>query len=207
MSMNNIKEIFAQNLIHYRKTLGLTQLDLAERLNYSDKAISKWERGESLPDVITLKEIADMFNLTIDKLISKHTYSQATPELQVTEIKKQTIFNLKLAMLSGSAILFVAILIFVVLTLLNPEQTGNWLAFIYSIPLICIAFLLFAIFSKKKYFILLFAELLAFSISLILFLSISIPDTWLFFLIPVPVFFILYFALSLIPKNDKEKGI
>jgi len=197
MNMDNIKELFAQNLMHYRKTLGLTQLDLAERLNYSDKAISKWERGESLPDVITLKEIADMFNLTIDKLISKHNYSAEIPELHVIETKQQTIFNLKLALLSGSTILFISIIIFVILTLLNPDQTNTWLAFIYGIPLACISFLLFAVFSKKKTLILLFSELLAFSISLILFLSISIPDTWLFFLIPIPVFFILYFALSL----------
>ncbi len=199
--MDNIKELFAQNLIHYRKTLGLTQLDLAERLNYSDKAISKWERGESLPDVITLKEIAGIFNLTIDQLISKHAYNKDIPELHVIETKKQTIFNLKLALLSGSAILFVAIIVFVILTLVKPEQQYTWLVFIYSIPLICIAFLLFAIFSKKNKLIILFAELFAFSISLVSFLSLDIANTWLVFLIPIPVFFILYFSLSL--KSEK----
>lgn len=199
--MENIKEIFAQNLIHYRKTLGLTQLDLASRLNYSDKAISKWERGESLPDVMTLKEIAGIFNLSIDQLISRHTYNKNIPELKVIETKKQTIFNLRLALLSGSAILFIALIIFVFITLLKPGQTYTWLVFIYSIPLICIVFLLFAIFSKKNKFIIVFAELLAFSISLVLFFSLSIAKTWLVFLIPVPIFFILYFSLTLKQEN------
>ncbi|BCR35473.1 helix-turn-helix domain-containing protein [Mariniplasma anaerobium] len=200
--MEKIKEIFAENLIHYRKTLGLTQLDLAEKLHYSDKAISKWERGESLPDVVTLKEISKIFNITVDQLISKHAYNKNVPEVHVIEAKKQTIFNLKLALLSGSAILFIAIIVFVVLTLIYPQKDYIWLVFIYSIPLICISFLLFAIFSKKNKLIILFAELLAFSISLVSFFSLSIAKTWLFFIIPIPVFFILYFSLSL--KNNKQ---
>lgn len=203
--MSNIKEIFAKNLIHYRKTLGLTQLDLAERLNYSDKAISKWERGESLPDVITLQEIAIIFGLTIDKLISEHTYNRDIPELHVEEIHQRTIFNLKLASLSGSGVLLVAIICFVVLTLMYPTRDYTWIIFIYAIPFVTTSFLLFSIFSKRKSLILLFAEFLSISISLILFLTISIPNTWLFFLIPIPIFFILYFSLSLTSVKSKKK--
>jgi len=199
--MNNIKDIFAKNLMHYRKTLGLTQLELANRINYSDKAISKWERGESLPDVITLAEIAKIFNLTIDKLISEHHYNMDIPELQVEETHKKNIFNLKLTSLSISGILLITVIIFVVLTLVNPDSNNAWLSLIYAIPFTFIAFLLFSIFSRKRILIMLFSELLSFSISLILFLSIQIPNTWLFFLIPIPVFFILFFALSL--KNSK----
>ena len=50
----DLKENFAKNLCEYRKMFKLTQAELAEKLNYSDKAVSKWERGESLPDVVTL---------------------------------------------------------------------------------------------------------------------------------------------------------
>ena len=48
--MNNIKSIIAQNITDLRRAKGLTQLELAEQLNYSDKAVSKWERAESMPD-------------------------------------------------------------------------------------------------------------------------------------------------------------
>ena len=61
--MTDLKPIFAENLAVLRKKKGWTQLELAERLNYSDKAVSKWERGESLPDVTILKQIADLFEL------------------------------------------------------------------------------------------------------------------------------------------------
>ena len=60
----------ADNLILYRKNSGLTQLALAEKLNYSDKAVSKWERGENLPDVYVLKQIADLYGVTVNDLIT-----------------------------------------------------------------------------------------------------------------------------------------
>ena len=49
-----LKQTVANNIAQLRKSKGLTQLELAERLNYSDKAVSKWERGEGLPDVLVL---------------------------------------------------------------------------------------------------------------------------------------------------------
>ena len=58
--MKDVRQIIAENLIELRKVNKLTQLELAEKLNYSDKAISKWERGESLPDVEILCQIADL---------------------------------------------------------------------------------------------------------------------------------------------------
>ena len=56
----NVRSIIASNLTKYRKNLGLTQLELAEKLNYSDKTLSKWERGESIPDIVTLKQLASI---------------------------------------------------------------------------------------------------------------------------------------------------
>ena len=67
--MEDLKAIFAENLSALRKKKGWTQLELAERLNYSDKAVSKWERGESLPDVTILKKISQLFEVTVDYLL------------------------------------------------------------------------------------------------------------------------------------------
>ena len=69
--MENVKQIIAKNLVELRKQNRLTQLELAERLNYSDKAVSKWERGESIPDVITMKALADLFSVSVDYFIRK----------------------------------------------------------------------------------------------------------------------------------------
>ena len=48
------KDILSKNIIMYRKKNNLTQKQLADKLNYSDKVISKWERSESMPDIIAI---------------------------------------------------------------------------------------------------------------------------------------------------------
>ena len=67
--MKNVKEIIAKNLIDLRKSKKYTQQAVAEKLNYSDKAISRWERGESLPDVETLCRICDLYGVTFEYLL------------------------------------------------------------------------------------------------------------------------------------------
>ena len=67
--MEELKMIIAGNIGQLRRDAGITQLDLAEHLNYSDKAVSKWERGESIPDIVTLKAIADRFSVSVDYLL------------------------------------------------------------------------------------------------------------------------------------------
>ena len=70
--MVDYKINFSKNLIKLRKSINYTQADLAKKLNYSDKAISKWERSESMPDIYMLKEMADFFGVTIDFLLAEH---------------------------------------------------------------------------------------------------------------------------------------
>ena len=67
--MEDLKPIIAKNITVLRQNAKMTQFDLAEKLNYSDKAISKWERAESIPDVSVLKSIADLFGVTVDYLL------------------------------------------------------------------------------------------------------------------------------------------
>ena len=70
-SEEKLREYFARNLAHYRKALGLTQIELAERLNYSDKSVSKWERGDGLPDLAVTAQIAEIFGLTVNDMIAE----------------------------------------------------------------------------------------------------------------------------------------
>ena len=70
MDDEKIKARIGSNIASFRKAAGLTQAGLAEKLNYSDKAISKWERGESVPDVLTLMQLSSLFGVTVDALVS-----------------------------------------------------------------------------------------------------------------------------------------
>lgn len=69
MNHDELKLKIGSNITYYRKALGMTQAELAQKLNYSDKAVSKWERGESIPDVLTLTDIAGQFSITINELV------------------------------------------------------------------------------------------------------------------------------------------
>ena len=103
---NDFKMIVAKNLIKYRKANNLTQLELAEKLNYSDKAVSKWERGESLPDVYMLQVIANMYNVTLNDLVSD----------ECSEVKPVNTLNKKVIMaLSVGLTWLVAMIFFVIL--------------------------------------------------------------------------------------------
>ena len=70
--MNKIKSVFAGNLAAARRQAGWSQAELGEKLNYSDKSVSKWERGDGMPDVATLKVIADLLGVTTDWLLTEH---------------------------------------------------------------------------------------------------------------------------------------
>lgn len=80
MNHEDLKLKIGANIIHYRKAMGITQAELAQRLNYSDKAVSKWERGESIPDVLTLVDIAGQFHITINQLV--YGPQEESPEVQ-----------------------------------------------------------------------------------------------------------------------------
>ena len=69
MDDEKLKYQIGANIAAYRKQAGLTQAGLAEKLNYSDKAVSKWERGESVPDVLTLVVLAEQFGITVNDLL------------------------------------------------------------------------------------------------------------------------------------------
>ena len=91
--MNNLREIIPNNIIKLRKAQGLTQLDLGKRVNYSDKAVSRWEKGEVLPDVETLQSISEVFNVPVSYLFEEHDESKVQTNI-VNRQKNDIIFQI-----------------------------------------------------------------------------------------------------------------
>jgi len=79
----DLKDIIAENLIRLRQSAGLTQLQLAEMLNYSDKAVSKWERGESIPDLRVLIQLAEIYHITLDDIVREQPEKVVKPKLNL----------------------------------------------------------------------------------------------------------------------------
>ena len=142
-----LKSYIGTNISTCRKKAGLTQAGLAEKLNYSDKAVSKWERGESIPDVITLVQLAELFEVTVnDLLVDPNQLPEGDPSrlekamAQVSEraLKRKANKNVIQA-LSSTLVWFVALLIFVVIS--SFDVPYSWIAFIYAIPINAIVLL------------------------------------------------------------------
>lgn len=110
--MDELKLIFASNLIRLRTAAGMTQAELGEQLNYSDKSISKWERGEAIPDAAVLKRMSEIFGVTVDYLLNEHRCVAAGPEPAACDRSHHAII---LVALMG--IVTLAVLVFVVLWL------------------------------------------------------------------------------------------
>ena len=127
-----LRKTVAKNIAAYRKAHHDTQLDLATKLNYSDKSVSKWERGESLPDVYILSQIADLYGVSVSALIG---------EIQPPKESKPH-YHLFILLLSLALPMAVATLLFSMFMICKVPYPA-WMFFVYALPvcsIICIVF-------------------------------------------------------------------
>ncbi len=143
MDSEKLKNQLGSNIAAHRKRFGLTQAALAEKLNFSDKAVSKWERGESIPDVVTLARLAELFDVPMDVLVRdkdelpkdigsvERVMERAVEKTLKRKANKKIIQNL-----SSLLVWFVALLVFVVLSTLDVPNA--WVGFLYALPVNCV---------------------------------------------------------------------
>lgn len=187
----DLKENFATNLIKFRKSAKLTQAELAEKLNYTDKAVSKWERGESVPDIYTLKNIADFFSVSVDSLIDTPTAD--VPQISISPKKNIFKQRLLISLCSVGLVWLVAMCCYSFLDIIIPSITHTWLSFIYALPVSFIVLTVFTSIWHKKLFSKIIISCLVWSTLLAVFLSVyilsknSVANLWELFLIGIPL--------------------
>lgn len=183
--MNDLKQIIANNIINLRKEKKLTQIEFAKELNYSDKAISKWERSESLPDVIVLKQIADLFGVSVDYLLNEHSSNE---KLLVVENKKVSRLNkFPLTLVCSSPIWIIATIIFSLISIFKDIYV--WYVFYISVPLTLLMFLIFnSIWGNKRnnYII---VSCFIWSILICIYLCLIKFNLWQLFILGIPAQF------------------
>ncbi len=81
MTAEELQKEIAKNLVKYRKLNGISQVELAQMLDYSNKSVSKWERGLGLPDILILYRISVIFGISVSELIGQDDMSKETKEL------------------------------------------------------------------------------------------------------------------------------
>ncbi len=199
--MEDLKNVLAENLIKYRKAANLTQAELAEKINYSDKAVSKWERAAGMPDVDVLKQIADLFGVTVDDMLTKSD----KPARVKRKINLLTRTNVTIC--SVLLVWLVATAIFVFTLLAAPEIKNMWLAFVYAVPASCIVLLVFNCIWGKPFLSIVIITGLIFSLAAAIYVTVPFRNSWLLFIfcIPLELLNIIYFSLMIKNKSKPKK--
>ena len=215
MDGEKIKGQLGSNIAAHRKRYGLTQAALAEKLNFSDKAVSKWERGESIPDVPTLVRIAELFDVPMDVLVRdpnelpKDVGSvERVMEKAVEKTLKRKADKRTIQKLSSVLVWFVALLIYVVFATFDYYKA--WVGFLYAIPANCIVLLSLRSawhdfrWNQGLISIIMWGSILSVYITLYVFAHVNI---WKMFLLGIPgqVAILLWFRLyRKAVKEDKH---
>ncbi len=190
--MQELKFIIAKNIQKLRQEKGMTQLELAEKLNYSDKSVSKWERGESLPDIVVLKSVADLFEVTLDYLVEEeHIQKEVLTEKKSQNVRKNYYI------ITGTSIFIVALtatLLFAILAKVLPGTKYPWLCYAYAVPMALVVWLVFnsVWFNPRKNYLIVSG--LVWSLLMALYLTFSMEgyDIWPILLVGIPAQMIIW---------------
>lgn len=178
--MDDIRQVIANNIIELRKQKNLTQAELAETLGYTDKAISKWERAESIPDVIMLKQIADLFGVSLNYLV------EADHPKSNTELPRRTKNNrLVISLLAAAAVWFIATILFVYLKLYGASHP--WLVFLGAVPICMIVLLVFNSIWGRRMLNFIIISVLVWSALAFAYLMLLPYNLFLIFIIGIPI--------------------
>ena len=216
MDAEKLKDQIGKNIASYRKQAGLTQAGLAERLNYSDKAVSKWERGESIPDVITLVQLAEQFEITVGELVADPNVlpgdnpgnlEKAMTQVSEKALKRKANKNIILG-LSSLLVWFIALLAFVILSSFPVLEKYSCLLFFYAIPANAIVALSLRSawrdfrWNKALISAIMWGSLLSIHVSLLMFLKFNM---WKIYLLGIPgqIAIFLWFRMYR-PVKEKE---
>ena len=138
--MPYVKNNIAQNITELRLLNDMTQLQLGEKLNYSDKTVSKWERGESTPDIEVLVELADLFGVTVDSLIRSDSITDKT---DINQKRQKTYNHRAITLIVEVSIMLAALFAFIITSLIIRRSAFQILYFVYAVPIILIINLIF----------------------------------------------------------------
>lgn len=194
-----LKNIIAQNITELRKQKKLTQAEFAERLNYTDKAISKWERGESIPSIEVLKQIADMFGVKVDYLLQEGSFIDKQ-DLVLPKENNQN--KISITALAVTVVWFIATVVYVY-TQINLSL-NLWVVFVWAVPVSCMVLGIFNFKWGKHKFYMYINSLFIWSLLTSLYLSFLTYQVWLIFIIGVPVQISIILWQGLTPRKKNK---
>jgi transcriptional regulator with XRE-family HTH domain len=194
--MDDLKVITASNIINLRTAKGMTQAELGELLNYSDKSVSKWERAEAVPDAYVLKKMSGIFGVSVDYLLSSHDSWERPESFKKDE---RNFHSNVITILVIFGIWTLAFLIYIIGWLLEANW---WLLFIYAVPVSLITFLVLnSVWEQGKNNRHIIYALVA-SVFITVYLTFRSYNPWQILLLLVPAEFLVFLSFR-IKKSHK----
>ena len=187
--MEDMKKIVAGNITRVRTSLGLTQAQLGEKLNYSDKAVSKWEHGDSTPDINILADIASTFGVSVDYLLTEVHEPETDPQEKKDRVRH---YQKMVTLICCAMVWLIATIVYVILRITVPDPFPSWMAFVYAVPVTCIVYLVFnSIWGNRfnNYYII---SALLWSVLISIFFTLLKYNLWLLFAIGIPSQIIIF---------------
>ncbi len=196
--MEDLKIIVAANISRLRKDSGMTQAELAERLNYSDKSVSKWERADALPDLSVTKQIADLFGVSVDFLLKNHDEWNVTPPDEPVYTYDSDIITL---------VVMLGIFALSLLTFLILFFTGivYWSVFVFATGAALITLLVLNnVWKKKKYNLLIVSAIVLWVFSTV-YILFSKDNLWQLVFLLVVAELIVFLSFNIKRSSKKIK--
>ena len=203
--MDELKLVVASNLIRLRQQADMTQAELGEKLNYSDKTVSKWERGESIPDAYVLTRLAEIYGLTVDDLLHDDSAWRPAGNNKPAAESGPTFSSNVVIMVAIVGIWTMAVLMFVAFWIVMDSV--QWLIFASAVPVSLITLLVLnSVWNKGRHNMIIIMLLVAAVVTLIyLFLLVWSWQPWQLFLILIPAELLVFLCFR-IRRREKKKG-
>lgn len=177
----NVKEIIAANLCALRKENKLTQQQLAEKLNYSDKAVSRWENAETLPDIETLCKICDIYGVRFEYLLQKEQ-----PKKNPYVVKSNLTSRILITFIIVCSFWIAATLTYTYVNVIFDVKV--WTIFMWAVPLSAVVCeICNAVFFKNKVLGCVLVSIISWTLILSLYLQTLKYNTWMLFIMGVPL--------------------
>lgn len=192
--MDNLKDIVAKNILYLRTNSNMTQLELGEALSYSDKAVSKWERGEAIPDAYVLKKLSILFNVSVEYLLSEHS------EDELKAVTPHKIDRRIITLISFVGTWTLAIIVFAVLFFLGSVE---WLVFVYALPVSLIVMIVLTAVWGSATANIFYISFVVWSILAAIYLTFLEYNWWLLFIIGIPTQLIVFLSFRIIKRPKK----
>lgn len=204
--MTDLRTVIAKNICDLRTEMHLTQIQLAEVLSYSDKAVSKWERAEALPDVTVLYRIAKYFGVTVDYLLEEEHVGNQQSAARARRLRSRN--RLMVSIMATLLVWLVATIAFSVMIFIESVR-APWLVYIYALPVSAIVVLVFNSIWGKRRLNFIIVSILTWTLLLSVYLTVLLLasyNLWVIFTVGIPFQIILFLVPGITVIKSKKNG-